>query len=672
MSNQAPVVLIGSFNVAQRPIEQDLSDWLATHPSLSSHAADSAPNSPVVASSGPPSDTPPAGTSAPIMPDIVAVALQEFIPFPDAFLHITYNIKDKIDDLAKSVLRTLHRTCPGYRFTLVSQTTQVGMILLIFTRDGSMTEFVEKISNASVGTGFCGMGNKGALATKLSIRLPSTATSQPCFEVCIINAHLSAHLNSIKRRNDDFLAICRQMVFVNDTDNHVVRRSTSSPLGTLEDQHHQGADDDGQDLYQVDNDSRPLLPKKKNASNNKKSHHRHHHHHHEEDKKAAVREETIFSCDYIFWAGDLNYRLDLAQSDGSLTAKKKKSKPTEDLLSQSTMPDMTAGEIVHAIQAGHFRQLYSHDQLLAQRKTLNVFRGFHEAPLAFAPTYRFCMGTNQYDFSKRVPAWTDRVLWFVHPRDATSADEDKEDELDAWDEHSEGLGTGSLPLESAFRTRSSNYRSMSSVTESSTGSRSRGTFSSLSRKGSSRSVVNPDLFQAPVPLTNEPAQDSAAMGENRSSSFYRAQLMSTALPSTTRTSLSSRNSFGQQSIDSLQQQQPVRTQSPASTIMSTSSSQLSGSSCTSPLLIHYYTSHPYYMSSDHKPVSALFTLLPHNLATQLEPNPYGIDPTWKKKKWIGKKLTTVVGYTLRWGFHALGFVGLVCLLVLTRRHLHGW
>ncbi|KAG0254915.1 hypothetical protein BG011_005431 [Mortierella polycephala] len=674
MSNQAPVVLIGSFNVAQRPIEQDLSDWLATHPSLSSHAADSAPNSPVIASSGLPSDTPPAGTSAPIMPDIVAVALQEFIPFPDAFLHNTYNIKDKIDELAKSVLRTLHRTCPGYRFTLVSQTAQVGMILLIFTRDGSMTEFVERISNALVGTGFGGMGNKGALATKLSIRLPSTATSQPCFEICIINAHLSAHLNKIKRRNDDFLAICRQMVFLDDADNHVARLSTSSSSDTLEDQQHQEAgDDDGQDLYQPDNDSKPLLPKKKHASNSKKSHHRHHDHRHGEDKKAAVWEETIFSCDYIFWTGDLNYRLDLAQSDGSLTMKKKKSKPTEDLLSQSTMPDMTAGEIVHAIQVGHFRQLYSHDQLSAQRKTLNVFRGFHEAPLAFAPTYRFCMGTNQYDFSKRVPAWTDRVLWFVHPRDATSADEDKEDELDAWDEHSEGLGTGSLPLEPTIRTRPSNYRSMSTLSSSSTGSRSRGTFSSLSKKGSSRSMVNPNLFQPPAPLTNEPVQDPAAMNENGSSSFYRAQLMSTALPSNTRSSLSSRNSFGQQSMDSLQQQQqPAFTQSPASTIMSTSSSPLPGSSSMSPLLIHYYTSHPYYKSSDHKPVSALFTLLPHNLATQLESSPYGIDPTWKTKKWIGRKLTTVVGHTLRWGFHILGLIGLVGLLVLIRRHLHGW
>ncbi|KAI8603468.1 Endonuclease/exonuclease/phosphatase, partial [Dissophora ornata] len=253
------------------------------------------------------------------MPDIVAVALQEFVPYPDAFIHSTYHIKQKVDDLAQLILRTLHRTCPGHRFCLVSQSAQVGMILFILTRDGSMTEHVERISNASVGTGPGGMGNKGAIATRLSIRLPATASSRPSFDICFINAHLSAHLHMIKRRNHDYLSICKRM--------------------------------------------------------------------------GTVWEESIFSCDYIFWTGDLNYRLDLSQSDG---------------------------EIVHAIEQGHLRQLYSHDQLSAQRKTMNVFRGFHEAPLAFPPTYKFKMGSDQYSISKRVPAWTDRVLWFVHPRDATS------------------------------------------------------------------------------------------------------------------------------------------------------------------------------------------------------------------------------------------------------------
>ncbi|KAF9565994.1 hypothetical protein EC968_003963 [Mortierella alpina] len=701
MNHHTPVVLIGTFNMSQRPIEQDLADWLATHPSLSSHVADSAPSSPVEA------PAPASGGSSPIMPDIVAVALQEFSPYPDAFLHGTYHIKQQIDELAKLILRTLHRTCPGYRFSLVSQSAQVGMILLILTRDGSMTERIERISNASVGTGPGGMGNKGAIATRLSVRLAPTATSRPCFEICFINAHLSAHLNNIKRRNEDYMAICRRMVFLNDGGNHVeglleehqdrlssAGSSSASSFGTTEDGDNDNNEDED-DPYYLDNDSRPLLQKKKSTSTQKSNNSpgarrskRTPPRDRDDRDKKVVWEETIFSCDYIFWTGDLNYRLDLAQSDGTLSKKKKKAKlSSEDLLSQTTMPDLTAGEIVHAIQTGQLRSLYSHDQLSAQRKTLNVFRGFHEAPLAFPPTYKFRMGSNQYDIAKRVPAWTDRVLWFVHPRDAMSLDEEKEDEFDAWDEHSQGLGQGQLPLEPSASKVSYTSSSSNSISGHSSGrgvgsqystlreahsssgawtgsSRSRGTFSSLTKKGSARAVINPGLFQPPTPLTAEPE------------SIRAQQPLSTARSSPSASSLSSRNGFGQQ-----QQQQPSAaqspqlpflTQSPASSLMSTTSS-LAEPTSRSPLLIHYYTSHPHYKSSDHKPVSALFTLLPHNLATQLTPNPYGIDPWWKVKQWVGKKLTTVVGHLLRWGFHVLGLGVFVTLMVLVRRHLQqGW
>lgn len=643
LQQRTPVVLIGTFNMSQRPIEQDLSDWLSTHPSLSSLTPESAPSSPVTTSSS--SLDTSATTTVPLMPDIVAVAFQEFAPYPDAFIHNTYHIRRKIDALAQLILRTLHRTCPGHRFSLISQSTQVGMILFVLTRDGSMTEYVEKISNASVGTGPGGMGNKGAIATRLSVRLPSTASSRPSFEICIINAHLSAHLNKIKRRNDDYLAICRRMVFLNDTDNQVqgmlshhharLLSGSSSTMVYSDDSLQPRLDDDDDD--QSDNDSGPLLPKKKKASLGKK----------------VAWEESIFSCDYIFWTGDLNYRLDLSQSDGSLERKKskKKSKFSEDLLSQSTMPDLTPGEIAHAVKQGHLRRLYSHDQLSAQRKTMNVFRGFHEAPLAFPPTFKFLMGTDQYNVSKRVPAWTDRVLWYVHPRGAESLEEEKADEVDAWDEHSQGLGTGTLPMDPPARVLA--FRS----TGSSSGSRSRGTYSSLAKKGSARTAINPGFFNPP--MTSEPTHDpSMDPGIHRASS-------TTALSSGSTGSLSSRTNGQSQS----QQQLPF-TLSPASTLMTTTSA--SGETCASPLLVHYYTSHPYYISSDHKPVSALFTLLPHNLAMQQEPSPYGIDPTWQRKKWTGKKLTTIVGHLLRWGFTVLGLACFASLIVLVRRHLHGW
>jgi hypothetical protein len=50
---------------------------------------------------------------------------------------------------------------------------------------------------------------------------------------------------------------------------------------------------------------------------------------------------------------------------------------------------------------------------LQERAAGKVFQGFHEMSIDFAPTYKFDVGTHEYDSSEknRVPAWTDRILW---------------------------------------------------------------------------------------------------------------------------------------------------------------------------------------------------------------------------------------------------------------------
>ncbi|OBS57414.1 hypothetical protein A6R68_11460, partial [Neotoma lepida] len=65
----------------------------------------------------------------------------------------------------------------------------------------------------------------------------------------------------------------------------------------------------------------------------------------------------LFSHDYVFWCGDFNYRIDL---------------PNEE-----------------------------------------IFRGFLEGKVTFAPTYKYDLFSEDYDTSEkcRTPAWTDRVLW---------------------------------------------------------------------------------------------------------------------------------------------------------------------------------------------------------------------------------------------------------------------
>ncbi|XP_074648338.1 phosphatidylinositol 4,5-bisphosphate 5-phosphatase A-like [Tubulanus polymorphus] len=94
---------------------------------------------------------------------------------------------------------------------------------------------------------------------------------------------------------------------------------------------------------------------------------------------------TIIDHSYIFWMGDLNFRID----------------------------DLTKADIEAKIVANDLKAIQKHDQLLKARANGRIFQGFSEAPIKFAPTYKFDPGTDVYDTSskQRKPAWTDRILW---------------------------------------------------------------------------------------------------------------------------------------------------------------------------------------------------------------------------------------------------------------------
>ncbi|KAF2177462.1 DNase I-like protein [Zopfia rhizophila CBS 207.26] len=85
--------------------------------------------------------------------------------------------------------------------------------------------------------------------------------------------------------------------------------------------------------------------------------------------------------------GDLNYRID-------------------------AMPRNT---VIDAVKARNLAKLLDRDQLLLSRKRNPGFRlrAFNECPINFAPTYKYDVGTDNYDTSdkKRSPAWCDRLLY---------------------------------------------------------------------------------------------------------------------------------------------------------------------------------------------------------------------------------------------------------------------
>ncbi|KAH9909874.1 Endonuclease/exonuclease/phosphatase [Xylariomycetidae sp. FL2044] len=84
--------------------------------------------------------------------------------------------------------------------------------------------------------------------------------------------------------------------------------------------------------------------------------------------------------------GDLNYRIDTMARD----------------------------TVVYAVKANNLGKLLDRDQLLVARRRNPAFRlrAFDEMPIQFAPTYKYDVGTDNYDTSekKRAPAWCDRLL----------------------------------------------------------------------------------------------------------------------------------------------------------------------------------------------------------------------------------------------------------------------
>lgn len=90
---------------------------------------------------------------------------------------------------------------------------------------------------------------------------------------------------------------------------------------------------------------------------------------------------------YVFWMGDLNYRInETIENIKGLCAKQE------------------------------YSTLWEHDQLLQGQKQGKCFVNFHEGELKFPPTYKYKPGTNDYDTESgkyRKPAWTDRILWKI-------------------------------------------------------------------------------------------------------------------------------------------------------------------------------------------------------------------------------------------------------------------
>ncbi|BET01841.1 IPPc [Nesidiocoris tenuis] len=93
--------------------------------------------------------------------------------------------------------------------------------------------------------------------------------------------------------------------------------------------------------------------------------------------------------DYVFWSGDLNFRLTRPRCE------------VLDWVAQRTFPLKEPAQCTPG------------DQLTDSIVDGSILRGFEEGPLTFAPTYKYDPGTSLFDTSskQRTPSYTDRILY---------------------------------------------------------------------------------------------------------------------------------------------------------------------------------------------------------------------------------------------------------------------
>ncbi|KAJ6427028.1 hypothetical protein OIU84_022592 [Salix udensis] len=103
----------------------------------------------------------------------------------------------------------------------------------------------------------------------------------------------------------------------------------------------------------------------------------------------ANQPQTIPSHDQIFWFGDLNYRLNMLDT-----------------------------EVRKLVALEKWDELISSDQLCKELRSGRVFEGWKEGVISFPPTYKYEINSGRYvgenpkeSEKKRSPAWCDRILW---------------------------------------------------------------------------------------------------------------------------------------------------------------------------------------------------------------------------------------------------------------------
>ncbi|KAF9011762.1 Endonuclease/exonuclease/phosphatase [Cyathus striatus] len=320
-------------------------------------------------------------------PDLFVLSFQEVDLSTEALIYSTSTMRE--DAWCTAVFAALGEK--GVLYEKLTSKQLVGM-LVIFVVKKSIKGCFGDVRTSVAGAGLLGvMGNKGGVAVRVTFTPPappqpeaeksddkqsnsdeekkslSAASDKPTSNsinpgpttLTFVNAHLAAFDEMSDRRNADYHDLSRRLIFE-----------------ASEEQKRQKRIEKGASNYYDDEDGPELI-------------------------QGGV---GVFESDAVFWMGDLNYRLDLADAD------------IRNVLADTEWD-------------GKYDTLLRFDQLKKAMINERAFSSFREFPISHAPSYRFSPGllTDKLGYDvKRKPAWTDRILNMpsaacqVHQRTYTS------------------------------------------------------------------------------------------------------------------------------------------------------------------------------------------------------------------------------------------------------------
>ena len=254
----------------------------------------------------------------------------------------------------------------GGGFVQIVCRQMMGIVLLVYVRE-RLRAACSAPQTCCVGTGLLGlMGNKGAVAA--SFRLHNSS-------ICLVCAHLASGASAIDARNLEYSQLLQRVAFSGGGGS----AGTSGEAADGE-----GGDESG---------------------------------HFGEGGEGG----GVLDHDFVLWFGDLNYRINLDNDSTRQLAtrclRKPATKAAAAVAAEATAAEAEVlAEVAKAEAAEALETLRAHDQLLDAQRSGTAFGladGFREAPLSFAPTYKYDIGSDTFDSSekRRPPAWCDRVLW---------------------------------------------------------------------------------------------------------------------------------------------------------------------------------------------------------------------------------------------------------------------